>query len=375
MTYRVLHVLPDFGVGGAERMAVHLMRHTADTIFEVRALSLFSPRKTVLEFELASHAIMVDYLGKQRGPDLSMIHKIDRILQAYRPHVVHTHRYALAYALPAMLLRRIPVMVHTVHSMAEREVGRFGRVIHGFGFRHGVVPVSIANQVTESIVRVYGRKSVPCIPNGIPVAEYRKPAISRDMWRDSERIPRDAFLYACVARLSLPKNHEMLVEAFAKGPGSQPNVYLLLVGDGDQRAALEGYVDQLGLRGRVRFLGQRTDVVSVLQGVDVFVLASAWEGNPLSVMEAMSAGKAVVCTAVGGVPELVRDGVTGLLVPHGDGPTFSKAMTRLLEDNALRSTLGTNAAAMAQSFDVESMTSGYEALYLDLLKANTAGGI
>lgn len=348
-------------------MAVHLMQHTSRDLFEVRALSLFNPKDNILEHQLADSGIAIDFLAKRLGPDVSMLRKIDRVLRTYRPHVVHTHRYALKYALPAMLCRRIPAMVHTVHSIAEREVGRASRLIHGFGFRRGVVPVSIANEVTESIRRVYEIDSFPCIPNGIPVSSFAVPMVPRETWRQAQGFSADAVIYACVARLSAPKNHQLLLDAFAQGPAKCPNAYLLLVGEGDRRGILTDRVSQLGLSDRVRFLGQSDDVVSVLHAADVFVLASHWEGNPLSVMEAMAAGKAVVCTAVGGVPELVRNGIDGLLVPGGDQGALSRALIDLAETKALREKWGLNARVRAQDFDVTIMAQAYEMLYQSLL--------
>jgi glycosyltransferase involved in cell wall biosynthesis len=129
-------------------------------------------------------------------------------------------------------------------------------------------------------------------------------------------------------------------------------------------ADLERRIDAMGLREKVHLLGLRSDVPEVLNAADVFVLSSDWEGNPLSVMEAMAAGKPVICTAVGGVPELVEDGRCGLLVPQGDAKALAQAMRYLLEDPEARTSMGRASARRAiERFDLKAMTGAYEDLY------------
>jgi glycosyltransferase involved in cell wall biosynthesis len=136
------------------------------------------------------------------------------------------------------------------------------------------------------------------------------------------------------------------------------------VGTGELRADLERQADTLGLQEKVRLLGGRSDVPEILNTADVFVLSSDWEGSPLSVMEAMAAGKPVICTAVGGVPELVEDGRFGLLVPQRDAEALAKAMEYMLEDSGARRSMGRASARRAiERFDLKVMTEAYEDLY------------
>ena len=125
----------------------------------------------------------------------------------------------------------------------------------------------------------------------------------------------------------------------------------------------------LGLESRVRFLGIRADVADILRASDVFVLSSRWEGNPLSVMEAMAAGLPVVSTAVGGVPELVQEGATGRLVPSEDAGALARALQALVDDPAHRAAMGAAARRHAVAhFDIRHTVRGYEQLYESLLK-------
>jgi len=170
-----------------------------------------------------------------------------------------------------------------------------------------------------------------------------------------------------VGRFAPPKNHALLVEAFAQVRADTP-LYLLLVGGGELQDAVREQVAALGLESRVRFLGVRADVADILRASDMFVLSSRVEGNPLSVMEAMAAGLPVVSTAVGGVPELVREGETGLLVPSEDAGALARAVQVLVDDPVRRQAMGAAARRDAVSrFDIRHTVRGYEQLYERLL--------
>jgi glycosyltransferase involved in cell wall biosynthesis len=266
-----------------------------------------------------------------------------------------------------MLFRRVPAMVHTVHNLAEREVGRYERWVHRLAFRRGVLPVAIAREVADSIRRVYGIDDSPLIPNGIPVDAFRSPSIDREGWRNKEGFAPTDVLFVCVAGLRPQKNHALLVEAFRRGPASDPRAHLLFAGAGTLEAELERRIVASGLQGRVHLLGQRSDVPETLNAADVFVLGSDYEGNPLAVLEAMAAGKPVVSTAVGGVPELVGGGC-GLLVAPRDARALSEAMGYMLENAGARLSMGEASAARAlERFELGVMREAYERLYKKLV--------
>jgi glycosyltransferase involved in cell wall biosynthesis len=263
-----------------------------------------------------------------------------------------------------MLYRKIPVRIHTVHSLAENEVGLGARFLHRLAFRRGVIPVAIAPGVLESLRNVYGNKSYPMIPNGIPVSVYNNPKIGGNEWRKREGFKTDDVIFACVARLAPPKNQPLLLEAFLHGPASDSKAQLLLVGSGEWKFELEKKIHLYGLQKKVRLLGYRTDIPEVLGAVDVFVLPSEWEGNPLCVMEAMAAGKPIIATRVGGIPDLVEDGLSGLLIPPNNENALTKALDKLLQNKSMRQKMGRYASQLASArFDIETMAKAYEKLY------------
>ena len=362
---RVLHVVAGSGAGGAERVAANLLRTSDRKEFDVGAISLRGPFGTDVEQTLAQEGIPVWYMGKERGFDPLVLARVARTMAHFRPQVVHTHTYALLYAFPYMLCHRILAMVHTVHNLAEREIDNWsGHLIRRIAFWRGVLPVAIAREVADSVRRVYGIDDFPLIPNGIPVDTFRGSSIDRERWRDKEGFAPTDVLFVCVAGLRPQKNPALLLEAFHRGPASEPQAHLLFVGRGALKSELERQIGALGLQERVRLLGLRWNIPEILNAADVFVMGSDYEGNPLSVMEAMAAGKSMICTAVGGVPELVEDGECGLLVPPRDVKALAGAMRYMLESPKARKSMGEASARRAvERFDLRVMTEAYESLY------------
>ena len=197
-------------------------------------------------------------------------------------------------------------MIHTIHNLAEKEVDRAGQWLERIAFRRNVWPVAISAEAAASFRRTYGFSASAMIPNGIALHPYRSPKEDRETSRRGLGIEPDEFAFLCAARFSPQKDHRTLLEAFSQGPGLRARTRLLLAGDGKLMAQTEKLAARLGLRDRVTFLGRRPDIPNVLGAADAVVLSSQWEGNPLSVMEAMTAGKPVVATSVGAVPELLR---------------------------------------------------------------------
>ena len=367
----VFQILPSLAVGGAERLVVHLMEHLNRERFAPVCICLESPLGTHYEARVRALGAPLYFLEKGEKMSLGVLRKLDALFRKYRPAVVHTHILGLNYAYPLMIRYRTPARVYTVHSLAEKDVGRrTGPIVRAMAFRYqlgGVVPVAIADEVRVTIQRVYGYPDPPLIPNGIPTDEYAPDPDIRAQWRQAHAIEPHATVLTHIGRFAVQKNHALLIEAFAQVRADAP-LYLLLVGGGELENAVREQVAGLGLQSRVRFLGIRADVADILRASDVFVLSSRWEGNPMSVMEAMAAGLPVVSTTVGGVPELVQEGATGLLVPLEDAGALAQALQALVDDPVRRQAMGAAARQHAIAhFDIRHTVRGYEQLYESLL--------
>jgi glycosyltransferase involved in cell wall biosynthesis len=375
----VLQVIPAFTVGGAEWMAAYLAAHLPADQFRRGVVSLHGARGSPIEEYLSRCEVPVYYINKRRGFDPTTWLRLYRLLCTLQPAIVHTHQTVGRYVYPACWAARQKIIVHTVHNIATGEIhSRFWRRFQGWAYRRGVLPVSIAQEVTRTFVQEYGRAPTLEIPNAIPTERYAPDPARRAAWRSQHAVPRDALVFTCVAGLRPQKNHRLLLQAFAQAAPQLPDALLLLVGPPDRldpayAESLKSLAQELGLGQRVRFLGSRADVPDILRASDVFVLSSDYEGNPLSVLEAMAAGLPVISTAVGGVPELVQHGATGLLVPAGDACSLAEAIAQLGCDPARRAAMGNAARQTARErFDVRVMSLAYARLYQQLLCSSTS---
>lgn len=364
MKHRVLHVLANLGAGGAERMAVHIVLGLNRQRFEPAVVAFSGRYGSDLEQQLDQAGIKTWFLGKGPGFDWRTYYRLHRVFKEFRPDIAHTHVHVMRYAFPSLVYFKPRLMVHTVNNIAEREIEPRARWLQSLAYRRGVIPVAVAREVAASLERVYGIGNSRVVWNCIPTDLYASPQTPRATWRAKQGFSNEDVLLVCVARFAPQKNHDLLISAFAKGPASDPRAHLVLAGQGVLQAQLQVRVNQLGLTNRVHFLGLRTDIPDVLGASDIFVLSSNYEGNPLSVIEAMAAGLPIVSTAAGGVPELLQNGKEGFIVQPGNADGLSEAMVTLLNDSNLRRTMGVAAAVRAKAkFDVSAMVRAYEELY------------
>lgn len=359
---RILHIVPNFGTGGAERLVVDLVDAADTQRLELFVVSLYAESGRMLEKEIREKRLAVRFLDKRPGLDLRMIWRLYRTLRNFRPEVVHTHLSVLRYGLLPIVVCRIPARLHTMHNVAGNETDFVGRVVRRIAFRFcNVIPVSISFLIRDTVRQVYGpRVHSPVVYNGIPTQRFVR--ASQTLTEPDQRLR-----LIHVGRFAPQKNHCLLLEAFALAASSNPTINLRLVGDGPLKASVERQTIEKQISERVQFLGERDDVPDLLEQSDMFVLSSDWEGMPLTLLEAMAAGKPVIATAVGGVPELVEDGRTGLLVPPKDVNALCKAILQMAEDPALRLHLGKAGQQRAvELFDLSRTAKGYESLYMGL---------
>jgi glycosyltransferase involved in cell wall biosynthesis len=361
--YTVVHVIPQLTRGGAERIVTTLAEHCDKEQYRIECVTLYGHNFDQHGDRLKSLGIDVHALDKRVGVDLTIPWKLAKLLRRLRPDVIHTHLSALQYVVAAMPFFKGCAVVHTLHNLADREVPRLTQLLHMIAFKCGVQPVSIANAVTKSVVAVYGRQPAAQIENGIVLAEYR-PRIDKQAARRKLDLPSNNFICVVLGRLNEQKRPDFVLDAFLTSVGERQDATLLFVGDGPMRERLQHRLDQTPHVCEVKFCGHRHDVPQLLASSDVFLLGSGWEGYPLSVMEAMTAGVVPVCTAVGGVPEMISHGVDGFVVEPGAQSEFTLAISILAYDRKRLGQMSQNASDRAsQNFDHMRMVREYQALY------------
>jgi glycosyltransferase involved in cell wall biosynthesis len=369
----ILHVINSLGVGGAESVVVNLLRYHNRERYLPVCVCLRAPMHNHNEAVVRNAGTPVHFLQVSDVP-LAWLHNrhLNALFRRYHPAVVHTHLSGIRYALPLTMKYRTPVRIHTLHNIAEQEIGeRANRLVRLLAFRYrigGFVPVAIAQEVARTFEQLYGYKNQPVIPNGIPVEDYAPNSEQSYRVRQELGVEPNAVVILHVGRFTEQKNHSLLLRAFARLRSSQP-VYLLLAGGGELLEPIQQLARELGIAERVRFLGVRSDVPAVLNAADIFTLPSRYEGNPMSVMEAMAAGLPVVATAVGGVPELVEESVSGFLTPNEDLEALVTAFQCLVDSAELRRRMGEAALRRAhEKFDIRHTVRAYEDLYEAILQ-------
>lgn len=324
----VVHVLSSFGLGGQERVALSLARLQREAGHRVLAVSLAAPPDGPLAQAFQEAGVETDSVPK-RGPsvDPSLPVRLAKLLSDRRAQVVHTHNpHALIYGAPAAAMAGA-VTVHTKHGINPD--GERRQWLRRAASR--LVDAYVA--VTDSLARVALERNecapaqLHVIPNGIDLTRFGPNPDARRRIREQLGIPTDAWVIGTVGRLSPEKNQALLVQSAT--PMLDQRRHLVLVGEGPERAALETRVAD-SLRGAfVHFTGARDDVPELLAAFDVFALTSSSEGLPLVVLEAMASELPVLTTAVGGVPDVIEDRVTGYLVDSGDAAALTRQMAWL----------------------------------------------
>ena len=353
---KILQVIPYFCFGGAETMCENLTHALISMGHEVTVVSLYQER-TPIARRMEDSGVKILYLDKKLGLDLSMIPKLMKIMRQIKPDVVHTHLDVIKYTVAAAKLSGIKRCVHTVHNVAHEEAeGRLQKIVNTVYFKLGwSVPVALSPEVRRTIVSFYGLEEtkVPMIYNGVNLAQCHI--------KEDYSLSEPAVLLH-IGRFNEQKNHAGLLDAFSMIVKIHPDCILKLIGDGDLQKKMEAYAEELGIREKVSFLGSQTDVYPFLKAADVFLLPSKFEGMPMTIIEAMGTGLPVVASAVGGVPDMLEDRISGMLVPC-EPAAVAEVVCRLLDSETLRKTLGSNALVSSKQFGADHMAQCYCDVY------------
>lgn len=379
---RVLRVIARLNIGGPALHAVLLTERLDparyDSLLVAGTEEPSEGNYLALQGRTLGTLVLIPALGREiRGfQDLAALFRLIRLIRRVRPHIVHTHT-AKAGTLGrlAALLTGVPLLLHTYH----------GHVFHGY-FSPAKTRCFLAIErwlarrtdrlltVSETVraellaLGIGTPEQLMVVPLGLELEPFLGCEPLRGQLRAELGLGEETLLVGIVARLVPIKAHELFLEAAAQVAHRVPRSRFLLVGDGERRAELEALVGRLGLEDRVCFLGWRRDLDRVYADLDLVALTSRNEGSPVSLIEAMAAGRAVVATRVGGVPDLVEDGVTGLLVPPEDSTAMAEAMSALLGDPERRRALGeAGRKRVSPAFGAERLLGDIDRLYTELL--------
>jgi glycosyltransferase involved in cell wall biosynthesis len=377
----VVYVIPRMSIGGAQKHLIEVLRRLDRRRFAPALCCLATDRPGAQDLLGAVRELDVPILDARvrdgsnaliRPGTWRQVARIAGELRRRRVGVVHSYLFhANWFGTAAGRLARVPVTIVSKRNVDvyERARDRWAcRLVN----RAADCVTAVAGGVAEHVHRTEGcpRDKIVVIPNGIDVRDV---AAAAGGATESLGIAADRQVMGTIARLVWYKGHEELLEATARVARAEPRATLVVVGDGPLRRSLERRAHDLGLNGAARFLGSVPQAWRLLPRFDIFVLPSRWEGMSNGLLEAMAAGRPIVATAVGGNPELITDGETGLLVPPQDPEALAAAMLRLIRDPALARRLGQAARRRVETdFTLEAMVRRLETLYDDLLARKRA---
>jgi glycosyltransferase involved in cell wall biosynthesis len=367
---RVVYLTHTLGVGGAEELILNVVARLPRERYEPIVCCFENPPGPMGK-EIAAHGVEVVPLGIMPG----LRHPLGwwpivRYLRRVRPQVVHTFMLpASLYGRAAAVLARVPVIIGTEVNIYDRKQWHHILIERALAGASACIVAS-----AESVKRAYVRQlgiapdAVRVLYNAVNWSRLDATMTPTDV-RHELGIPDERLVVGVVATLQDKKGHRVLLDAVAHTPGLE-RVWVMLVGDGPLRASLEHYASTLGIRERVTFCGTRRDLGNLLPAMDVFALPSLWEGLPLALILAMGAARPVVATRLAGIPEVVTDGESGLLVEPGDAASIGAALARVCGDASLRARLGTSARpAVLERFGADTYTRSVANLYEEFLGA------
>lgn len=358
---RILHIIESLEFGGAEKIVISLANSMAG-MHEVAICCL--KRIGALGPEV-DRRIKVFCLNKGEGNDYVLPFRLARLIRRHGHDIVHTHNWGvfLEGGL-AGVFARTPVLIHSVHGPYAAYSGTLSSRIK-IALRHFLERLlsrrfhritAVSDAIREYIVREIGIDPgrVVTVHNGIPV----------DDSIPATKTGGDEVTLIAVGRLAEIKNHMLMVRAFHEALKEGATARLIIVGDGPERPSIENFLRTNRLEDKVKLLGFRSDIVELLRGADVFILTSRYEGISVALLEAMRAGLPVIATRVGGVPETVRDGKTGLLVGQDDLQGLVQAMRTLVQSGELRREMGRRGRDfLIEEFSLAVMNSRYTNIY------------
>lgn len=389
----VLYIMDTLGLSGRTKGIIDLALHLDPRRYRPAFCSL-GDESSALADRLTERGIPIDFMPLAPGLQLESIWRLAGVVRRHGARVLHAvNPRPILYAGVVAKLLRLPATVGSLSAFAcqvpDREYTFLPQELVNRGRRNALRNqlacslmrnvVAVSDDLGERFCRFTAdgtgrlallgyaslKRRMRAISYGIDLGPYR--AVTDDeiaKLRVLAGAGTDTILVGSVGRLVEQKDYPTQIRAFARAAKDEPRLRMVLAGDGPLRGAIETELAALGIADRVAFFGHFTRVPALLRALDIFVLASKFEPYGVALLEAKCAGVAIIATAVNEIPKLLGDGVTGLVVPPQAPEPMAAAMTRLARDATLRTTLGRNALAEAETkHSIDAVASAYQALY------------
>jgi len=370
---RVLELCSSLNVGGGERLVHGLVQHLDRSRFEPHVVAVAAARGNSFLPEFERLGVPVRVIGAKNLWSPPIYRELARYIRQHQIDLIHTHLTS-ADIVGRIVGRWLGVsVVSTLNNIPEdyenQRVYRYWLERYSCGLADHLVACSerirqmfiarwrVPAAKTSTILNGVTMDAFLAVPAGVP-----------------PRAPGEGPVVTTIGRMQEQKAQHLFIDAARIVRERHPRARFMIVGQGPLEGQLKAQAQRLGLGDTVAFAGVRYDIPQVLGASDIFVLSSAWEGLPVAGVEAMAAARPVVMTDVGGVRDLVSDGVSGLIVPPGDAPALAAAVSRLLDDEDGRLAMGrAGRAQVARDFSITAVTEQYEQLFAQIVARKTAG--
>jgi L-malate glycosyltransferase len=367
---RVFHLIKSLGRGGAEMLLPEGLRFADRDRFEYR-YGYFLPWKDAMVPALREQGADVTCFGGRNNVQILLrARRVAQAIREARMDVLHCHLpIAGAVGRIAGRMAGVPV-VYTEHNKQER-YHRVTRGLNAYTWSWQARAVAVSADVADSI-RTHIGAQVPLdvVLNGVDVDRFQRDRVDAGTVRERYGIPHDAPVVGTVAVFRTQKRLQDWIEAAHLLSERAPAARFIVVGDGPLRDEIVAHTDRLGMNDRVHFAGLQEEVRPFLAAMDVYMMSSIFEGLPVALLEAMSMECVPVCTAVGGIPELIRSGENGVLTEPERPEELAAAVAALLgEPERLRSRATAARRTVVEGFSMRRMATDLEEIYLQVLGA------
>ncbi|SCZ76083.1 glycosyltransferase family 4 protein [Acidaminobacter hydrogenoformans] len=357
---RVILFIPTLTTGGAEKFVVDLAVYLDPEKYQVyvgAVSGIFPEGVTPNRFLSVLNEHQIEIVDLKGDNKLHTAGNIYRLFRAKRPDIVHANLNSLLYIMFFAAAFATETRIFTFHNVASLSGQGFKKLLHSVAFKIlKFKPVAICEFVRSTISTDYKIPfdKITCIYNGVDTQLFQAKFRSN---------PKAEVEFVTTGILYQIKNHKLMIEAFAKAEVHHPNIHLTIIGDGELRRELELQISGYGLQNKIHILGISDSVANYLNKADIYVMSSDTEGLPLSVLEAMACELPIITTKAGGVVDIVKDGINGLLSPVGDVEALSQSMIKLIENVELRQEMGKASRKRALELDIMKCVKQYEKLY------------